>query len=113
MDERDVLGRVVRSAWIRWAETQSNPKPSWLVPYDELSEPDKEADRQIAEAVRDHFAVPELIEALESIEIWLSMVSVMLGGAHGSARHRDIARAALAKAKRITVGLSYGQTGGE
>lgn len=49
--ERDTLGRFVREAWVRWAETQPSPKPSWLVPYDELSEPDKEADRQIGETI--------------------------------------------------------------
>jgi len=48
---RDDLGRFVREAWVRWAETQPNPKPSWLIPYTELSEVDKEADRQIGEAV--------------------------------------------------------------
>lgn len=51
MLDRDAMGRVVREAWVRWALTQPNPKPSWLVPYDELSEADKEADRQIAESV--------------------------------------------------------------
>jgi hypothetical protein len=49
--DRDQLGRVVREAWVRWARTQPDPKPSWLVPYDELSETDKAADRQIGEAV--------------------------------------------------------------
>jgi hypothetical protein len=49
--DRDTLGRMVREAWVRWAQTQPSPKPSWLVPYDELSEPDKEADRQIGETV--------------------------------------------------------------
>ncbi len=49
-NSRDIGGRIVREAWVRWAMTQPNPKPSWLVPYDELSEPDKEADRQIFEA---------------------------------------------------------------
>ncbi|MGV2135195.1 hypothetical protein GOZ83_19520 [Agrobacterium vitis] len=49
--ERDTLGRFVREAWVRWAKSQTNPKPSWLVPYDDLSEADKEADRQIGEAV--------------------------------------------------------------
>lgn len=49
--DRETLGRMVREAWIRWAETQPNPKPSWLVPYDALAECDKEADRQIGEAV--------------------------------------------------------------
>jgi hypothetical protein len=49
--DRDTLGRMVREAWVRWAQTQPTPKPSWLLPYDELAEPDKEADRQIGEAV--------------------------------------------------------------
>lgn len=49
--DRDQLGRFVREAWVRWARTQPDPKPSWLVPYDQLSETDKEADRQIGEAV--------------------------------------------------------------
>jgi len=49
--DRDQLGRMVREAWVRWAQTQPDPKPSWLVPYDELSEPDKEADRQIGETI--------------------------------------------------------------
>jgi hypothetical protein len=49
--DRDQLGRFVREAWVRWARTQPDPKPSWLVPYDELSETDREADRQIGEAV--------------------------------------------------------------
>lgn len=48
---RDDLGRHVRDAWIRWAKSQPEPKASWLVPYDELPERDKEADRQIGEAV--------------------------------------------------------------
>lgn len=51
---RDHLGRIVREAWIAWAKEQPDPKPSWLVPYDELSEADKEADRRIGEAVWDY-----------------------------------------------------------
>ncbi len=49
--DRDQLGRFVREAWVRWAKTQPSPKSSWLVPYDDLSEPDKEADRQIGETI--------------------------------------------------------------
>jgi hypothetical protein len=48
---RDDLGQRVRELWVAWARTQPAPKPSWLVPYDELSEPDKEADRQIGEGI--------------------------------------------------------------
>jgi|SRR6185437_11479846 len=49
--DRDLLGRLVRDAWIRWAKSQPIQKPSWLVPYSELSEVDKEADRMIGEAM--------------------------------------------------------------
>jgi hypothetical protein len=45
--ERERLGRLVRELWVSWAEKQPNPKPSWLVPFDDLSEQDKEADRVI------------------------------------------------------------------
>lgn len=50
----DDLGRVVREAWVTWARTQVEPKPSWLVPWDELSGKDKEADRYIGRAVVAH-----------------------------------------------------------
>ena len=48
---RDFFGQIVRDTWIRWAQQQPNPKPSWLVPYAELNEADKEVDRQIGETV--------------------------------------------------------------
>lgn len=65
---RDYLGRVVRDAWIAWATRQPDPKPSWLVPYDDLSAADQEADRLIGDAV---WAVAEIdaearIAALEA-----------------------------------------------
>lgn len=44
---RDYLGREVREAWVKWAMEQPNPKPHWLLPFDDLDEPDKEVDRQI------------------------------------------------------------------
>jgi hypothetical protein len=47
----DDLGKIVRNAWIEWAKEQPNPKPSWLVPYEELSQPDKDADIRIGKAV--------------------------------------------------------------
>lgn len=53
-EKREELGKVVREAWIKWAKTQPNPKPSWLVPWEGLSEPDKEADRCIADGLIEH-----------------------------------------------------------
>jgi len=47
---RESGGRLVRDVWIAWAKEQPNPKPSWLVEWDGLSEPDKEVDRRIFEA---------------------------------------------------------------
>ncbi|MDR3502895.1 MAG: hypothetical protein P4L79_09955 [Legionella sp.] len=49
--DRETLGRMVREAWVRWAQAQPAPKPSWLVAYDDLPESDREADRQIGEAI--------------------------------------------------------------
>lgn len=51
MINREHLGEIVRLAWIEWAQEQPNPKPSWLIPYQELSEPDKEANRRIGESI--------------------------------------------------------------
>lgn len=48
------LAVVVREAWVVWAKEQPDPKPSWLVPWEELSETDKEADRRIARAVAEY-----------------------------------------------------------
>jgi hypothetical protein len=49
--DRETLGKLVRQTWIEWAKEQPNPKPSWLVEWDNLSEPDQEVDRRIGEAV--------------------------------------------------------------
>jgi hypothetical protein len=43
----DLLGELVRMAWVGWAREQANPKPGWLVPWAELDEADQEADRRI------------------------------------------------------------------
>lgn len=49
--DREALGRVVREVWIAWAKEQPAPKPSWLVPWEDLSESDREVDRRIGEAI--------------------------------------------------------------
>lgn len=48
--DRESGGRLVREVWIAWAKEQPAPKPSWLVEWDGLSEPDREVDRRIFEA---------------------------------------------------------------
>lgn len=47
----DILGQIVREAWVKWAKNQPDPKPSHLLPYADISEEDREADRQIGMAV--------------------------------------------------------------
>ena len=43
------LGRTVREVWIEWAKTQPNPKPSWLIPWEELDAAQREVDTKIGE----------------------------------------------------------------
>lgn len=50
-DEREHLGRIVRDTWVAWASGQPDPKPSWLVPFDELDDGQREVDMRIGEAV--------------------------------------------------------------
>lgn len=55
--DREALGRLVRETWIAWVQEQPEPKSSWLLPWEELAEPDREVDRRIGEAVRDYVLV--------------------------------------------------------
>lgn len=48
---RDYLGKIVRQVWVAYCEETGVTKPSHLVPWENLSEWDKEADRRIGEAV--------------------------------------------------------------
>lgn len=49
--DRESLGRIVRTVWIEWAREQPNPKPTWLQPWEELTEPEREVDRRIGERI--------------------------------------------------------------
>ncbi len=51
MPDREMLGRLVRHAWVRWAREQPDPKPSWLVGWDELDAGQREVDMRIGETV--------------------------------------------------------------
>lgn len=42
------VAEQIRVAWCEWARTQPNPKPSWLVPWAELDEQSRDADRHLA-----------------------------------------------------------------
>lgn len=44
-------GQLVRRVWTEWAREQETPKASWLVPWEGLPEPDREADRRIGETL--------------------------------------------------------------
>lgn len=48
---RDYLGQVVRAAWIAWAANQPDPKPTWLDPWNTLSESIREVDQFIGETI--------------------------------------------------------------
>jgi hypothetical protein len=48
---REELGKAVRKIWIEWAKQQPVIKESWLYTWENLSEPDKEVDRQIGEHI--------------------------------------------------------------
>lgn len=78
---RDDLGREVRAAWIEWAKTQPQPKPSWLVPYDQLPEWDKEADRMIGERLRAALAttVGRRMGEAEKDALWRTLERAMPG----------------------------------
>ena len=52
---RNALGKMVRELWVSWAKEHPSPKPSWLEPYENLSEVEKEADRQIGEGLLERF----------------------------------------------------------
>jgi hypothetical protein len=60
--DREQLGRMVREIWVAAAREHPDPKPSWLVPWDELGEWDKEVDRRIGASVAAHAAAVTALE---------------------------------------------------
>lgn len=48
---RELLGRLVRQAWVQWAREQPGPKPSWLLPWEELDAGQREVDMRIGVAL--------------------------------------------------------------
>ncbi len=54
----ELWAEQIRVAWVDWARTQPNPKPSWLVPWAELDAQSKDADRAIARRLLALYALP-------------------------------------------------------
>jgi hypothetical protein len=48
---REYLGRLVRAVWVVWAREQSDPKTNHLLPWESLSEKDREVDERIGETL--------------------------------------------------------------
>jgi hypothetical protein len=72
--DRELLGRMVRDIWITWAHEQPNPKPSWLKPWEELSEPDREVDRRIGEGIAT-FATQQQQKQIETLQAEIRRLS--------------------------------------
>lgn len=62
----EVLGRRVRELWVDWATRQPNPKPSWLVSWDDLSESEREVYREIGLGIAAMFGHVPSVEAATS-----------------------------------------------
>ena len=48
---REQRGQTVRETWVAWAKRQRAPKHSWLVPWDDLDDGQREVDMLIGDAV--------------------------------------------------------------
>ncbi len=46
-EPRELLGRLVRQVWMEWAREQPDSKPSWLLPWEELDDGQREVDMRI------------------------------------------------------------------
>jgi hypothetical protein len=49
--DREEAGRLVREIWVQWAREQPDPKPSWLLPWEDLDDGQREVDMRIGEAL--------------------------------------------------------------
>lgn len=52
-EPRELVGRMVRQIWVEWAREQPDPKPSWLLPWEELDDGQREVDMRIGDALFD------------------------------------------------------------
>ncbi len=96
-DDREDRARIVRGAWVAWAAEQPDPKPSWLVAWDELptDDPQREVDARIGEAVaaaeRERLAAVIPPERFRDLAAWFDTYVAQRGGG-GSEVQRDLRR---------------------
>jgi len=50
-DLTEELGKLVRSTWVNWAKSLPLAKQSWLTPWEELDDQQKEIDRLLGKTV--------------------------------------------------------------
>lgn len=48
---REELGHRIREVWVRWAREQADPKASWLLPWEDLDDGQREVDMRMGEAL--------------------------------------------------------------
>jgi hypothetical protein len=80
-DPREPLGRLVRDTWVTWAREQPNPKPSWLAPWDELDDGQREVDMRIGAAVAETVVANFManLDPAVAAEIAIREVATMAG----------------------------------
>lgn len=61
------LAKTAREAWVKWASVNlvDKMKPQYMVLYDDLSEKDKECNRQVAKAVVNKLVFMSLNQAIQ------------------------------------------------
>jgi hypothetical protein len=52
-EPRELVGRLVRQVWVQWAREQPDPKPSWLLAWEERDDGQREVDMRIGAALFD------------------------------------------------------------
>jgi hypothetical protein len=71
-EPRELLGRLVRQAWLKWAREQPEQKPSWLVPWEELDDGQREVDMRIGDALFDAGVQSERARLFNERSNWLT-----------------------------------------
>lgn len=100
------LGQLVRETWIEWAQEQPDPKPSWLTPWDDLDEGQREVDTRIGATVAAVARAAEVsarVAEQESVHADLALLLRTLGmfdGARPESSH-EVMLEAIAEAGRL------------